>query len=148
MQFGLSLFATFIVPLIMMIVWLTCLWRLRSRVLLTITIILTTFILFSTSNPLIITVRNPYLMLVLSAILVFNVAILSRSGESDRAYLITANSVLLLMIAALHAWNLYLRQSDLFFYEQSSTGTLTYTAALSLLSLLLPVIAFFKRPTQ
>lgn len=148
MQFGLSLFATFIAPLIMMIVWLSCLWRLRSPLLFAITLIPVTFILFSTSNPLIITLRNPYLMLVLSGMLVFNVSILSGITESDRNYLIAANTVLLLMIMALHAWSIYLRQSDLFFYEQSSTGATLYTAGISLLSIMLPVISFFARPSN
>ncbi len=143
MQFGLSLFATFIAPFILIITWLTCLWRLRSPLLLIVTLIIAGFILLSTSNALIIAVRNPYLMLLLSGMLIFNVMVLSRASDSDKNYLVAANMVLLLMLAAFHAWNLYLRQSELFFYEQSNTGTLIYTVVITVLTIIIPVIAFF-----
>ena len=148
MQFGLSLFATFILPLIMMISWLTCLWRLRSGVLLIITFILIGFILLSVSNPLLVTGRNPYLMLVSSGMLLFNIAVLPRIDETNRYYLIATNTTLLLMLLALHGWNIYLRQGERYFYEASDTATIAYMLIISIPGLALPFVAFFARPPR
>lgn len=145
---GLILFSTFIAPMIAILVWLTCLFRLGSKSLLLITIALLAFIIFSTVNPLLVTARNPYLMFVFSGLVLFNISLLSYVDESDKSYLILANVVGLLMIGALHGWAIYLRQSDLYFYEQSDFGAITYATIISLASILLPIIVFIARPSR
>lgn len=144
---GIILFSTFIAPIIMIITWITCLFRLRSKILPLLTIALLAFILMSTLNPLLVTVRNPYLMLIFSGMLLFNMSVLSYMNESDKSYLIIANAVVVFMMMALHGWTITLRQSDLYFYEHSNFGAIAYATVVSLMSLLLPLIAFIARPS-
>lgn len=145
---GFVLFSTFIAPIIMIITWIACLFRLRSKILPLLTIALLAFIVLSTSNPLLVTARNPYLMLIFSGMLLFNISVLPYADDSDRSYLIMANAVVIFMIMALHAWTITLQQSDLYFYEHSNFGAIAYATVISLMSILLPLIAFIARPSR
>lgn len=137
--FGLDIFSVYLTPLIVGIAWLVCLVRFRSWILASATLLVVSFITSSTA--LLVTISNPYLMAVFLVLVLSNLILLPYADALARRYLMMADMVLLLMMAALHGWAIYLRRSDFYFYEQSDYGSAAWAAILVFLRVLLPVIA-------
>lgn len=141
MSIGFSIFSLYVAPLIAVIAWLISLIRIRSWRLVGMTIFVIMLIVATSSNAIFAVTLNPYLMLILLGLALFNTLVLPRMEASARPYLIQANFVLLLMIAGLHLWATFVRQSDLYFYEQSDYWTTTFPLLLTTLSLAIPMTA-------
>lgn len=144
MQIGLSLFSVYMPPMIALIAWGISMIRLRSRYLAGLSLIVLVLIALSTFNAFFVALRNPYLLVSLISLALFNIISLPYASETDRPYLIAADSVLVLMILTLHGWSIYIRQSDAYFYEQSDYWIITFPALMSLLSISIPLIAILQ----
>jgi|GEM_PF-5004824 len=144
MQIGLSLFSIYIAPLIALIAWGISIFRLRSRFLTALSLIVIVLIAISTFNPFFVALRNPYLLLTLIALALFNTIVIPYASQNDRPYLIAADTVLILMILALHGWTIYLRQSDAYFYERTDYWAFTFPVLISLLSISIPVVTILQ----
>ena len=142
---GFSIFSLYIAPLIACIALLISLFRLRSWLLIGVTIIAVVLIITTSSNPIFAVTLNPYLMLILLSLALFNTVTLTYLEAESRPYVIQADVVMLLMIIALYLWATYLRQSDLYFYEQSDYWARTFPLILTSLSLAIPISAILIR---
>lgn len=141
MVVGFSIFSLYGAPLIACVAWLISLLRLRSGLLVGMTVAVIVLILATSSNPIFAVTLNPYLMLVLLILALFNTFALPDLETASRPYLIQADVVFLLMIVALYLWATFLRRSDLYFYEQSDYWARTFPLLLTSLSLAIPITA-------
>lgn len=137
---GIGIFSLYGAPLIACIAWLVSLLRLRSAYLLALTAIAIVLMLITSSNVILAITLNPYLMLVLTVSALWTMAVLPADNREKRAYIIRANAIFLLMILALHLWAIYLRQSELYFYEQSDFWARAFPVLLTALSVMIPIV--------
>ncbi len=151
MLIGLNLFSGLIAPFILVIIGLICLLRLKSRILSLLTLSIAVIVLLFSDGTLFVFFRNPYIMFCLLGLVVFNSMMIPVANDEDRPYLIAADTVLLLMMIALHGWRLYLRQSDTYITEQSAFAANSATLAITSLTLIVPILwllARSNRPNQ
>ena len=141
MTFLLSIFSVYIAPIIIALAWIVILIRIRSKSLAILSILLLAAIMLTTFNAIFILVRNPYIMLTLLFLVLLNLIALPYMTNRDRPYLIAADMLLIAIIAALHLWWMFIRQSTSYFYEQSDYWSIAFPSVLILLSLCIPIVA-------
>lgn len=137
---GIGIFSLYGVPLIICLAWIVNLLRLRSRYLFALTTLVIVLIITTSSNAILAITLNPYLMLVLTVSALWNMLTLPTDSQAKIAYIIRADAIFLLMILALHLWTIYLRQSELYFYEQSDFWTSAFPVLLTILSVMIPIV--------
>ena len=137
---GIGIFSLYGVPLIACLAWIVSLLHLRSGYLFVLTALVIVLILITSSNAILAITLNPYLMLVLTVSSLWNMLVLPADNQAKRAYIIRANAIFLLMILALHLWAIYMRQSELYFYEQSDFWAIVFPMFLTALSVMIPIV--------
>ncbi|MEO1290843.1 MAG: hypothetical protein AAFV93_24150 [Chloroflexota bacterium] len=145
MLFVLPILSSVIAPIVLLLVWMVCLWRLKSITLLALTITVGIVVALSTDLNWLLLTRNPYALLTGLMLVIFNVLVLGYLRETDRPYLIIADSILLVMLGALHLWRMYLKQSDGYFTDESTFVSSLISLIIVTLTLTIPVIAWVSR---
>ncbi|MEM9954563.1 MAG: hypothetical protein AAF846_23340 [Chloroflexota bacterium] len=145
MLFVLPILSSVVAPIVLLLVWMVCLWRLKSITLLTLTITVGIVVALSTDLNWLLLTRNPYALLTGLTLVIFNVLVLGYLRETDRPYLIMADGILLVMLGVLHLWRMYLKQSDGYFTDESTFATTLVSLIIVTLTLAISLIAWVSR---